>query len=215
MRLAERYPTRFLREYVKWKVRMDPIYGSVLPHLPPTPSSLIDLGCGVGILELILRENGFTAPLIGIDHDEKKIAIARQVMASDRDVKFIAGDARQSLPERGNVVMFDLLHYFTEDDQRSILSNVAAALAAGGVAIIRDGLRESNFRYWFTYYGEVFARVNGWLKAERLNFPTRSLIEQAFPAPHFSIESRLLAGILPTNNYLFVIKRSSTSMPLA
>jgi SAM-dependent methyltransferase len=208
MRLAERYPTRFLREYVKWKVRMDPIYGSVLPHLSPTPSPLIDLGCGVGILELVLRDKGLTVPLIGIDHDEKKIAIARQVMSSERDVQFIAGDARQPLPDRGNVVMFDLLHYFTGDEQRSILANVAAALPPGGVAIIRDGLREPNFRYRFTYYGEVFARMNGWLKAERLNFPTRELIELAFPAPQFSIESKLLAGILPTNNYLFVIKRS-------
>ena len=207
MGIEDRYPTRFLREYVKWKVRMDPIYGSVIPHLPSHPVPLIDLGCGVGILPLVLRSRGVDAPIIGIDHDEKKIAIGRQVLRDERNIELIAGDARSPLPAQGNVVMFDLLHYFTDDEQRAILANVAAALVPGGVAIIRDGLREPNFRYRLTYYGEVFARLNGWLKAERLNFPTRALIEGAFAAPHFSIESHLLAGVLPTNNYLFVIRR--------
>jgi SAM-dependent methyltransferase len=209
MKLADRYPTRFLREYVKWKVRMDPIYGSVLPRLPSNVAPLIDLGCGVGILPLVLREKGFRGPITGMDHDEGKIAVARAVSADLEAVDFIAADAREPLPRSGNVVLFDVLHYFRDEEQRQILANVAAALPAGGVAIIRDGLREPNLRYWLTYYGEVFARANGWLKAERLNFPRREVFETAFPAPRFTIESHRLAGLLPTNNFLFVVTRNA------
>jgi SAM-dependent methyltransferase len=186
---------------------MDPIYGTVLPRLPSPTAPLIDLGCGVGILALVLRDKGFAGPITGIDHDREKIAVAAAVSAGLEGVEFIAGDARQPLPRSGNVVLFDVLHYFSDEDQRQILANVAAALPRGGVAIIRDGLREPNLRYWFTYVGEVFARVNGWLKAERLNFPRREVFEAVFPAPEFSIASERLAGVLPTNNFLFVVTR--------
>ena len=37
---------------------------------------VIDIGCGVGILALYLRQRGFRAPIVGIDHDARKIDIA-------------------------------------------------------------------------------------------------------------------------------------------
>jgi SAM-dependent methyltransferase len=205
--IPSRFPGRFLQGYVRWKVAFDPIYATVPENVHSTTEPLIDLGCGVGILELTLRAQGFTAPIIGVDHDERKIAVARDVTKEFADVTYVMADARAPLPRRGNVVMFDLLHYFSDSDQQRILANIVEALPPGGTAIIREGLREPNWRYWMTYYWEVFARVNGWLKAEQLNFPTREVFSRAFPSPEFTIESRLFAGKLLTNNYLFVIRR--------
>ncbi len=207
MDLHERYPTRFLRGYVKWKVKTDPIYALVPANIPTGSAPLVDVGCGVGILEVYLRTLGFRGPVTGIDHDEKKIGIARAVTRDMPDLTFLLADARLPLPRESNVVMFDLLHYFSDDDQFRILGNIATALPSGGVAVIRDGVREPKLRYWITYCGEVFARLNGWLKAERLNFPRREIFERAFPAPEFAIESRLFTGGMPTNNYLFVIRK--------
>lgn len=206
MDLGSRYPTRFLREYVKWKVKSDPIYAVVPTHLPPA-APLLDLGCGIGILELYLRTQGCTGSITGIDHDEKKIAIARSVTSGMPDFTFVIGDARSPLPGMSNVVMFDLLHYFDDSDQRAILSHIADALPADGVAIIREGLRERNMRYWLTYWGEVFARLNGWMKAARLNFPRREVFDRAFPPPDFSIDASRSSGWFPTNNYVFVVRR--------
>lgn len=211
MDIAARYPTRFLRSYVRWKLALDPIYATVPANVHSTTVPLIDLGCGIGILEMYLRSQRVGAPIIGVDHDERKIAIARNVTAEFSDVTFVLGSVRTALPGHGNVVMFDLLHYFNDDDQRRILANIAQALPPGGVAIIRDGLREPKLRYWLTYFGEVFARMNGWLKAEELNFPTRDAFETAFPPPEFTIQSRLFAGRLPTNNYLFVVERTAAA----
>lgn len=102
--------------------------------------------------------------------------------------------------------MLDVLHYFNDEDQQRILTNIADALPPGGVAIIRDGLKEPNLRYWVMYCGEIFAMNNGWLKGEHLNFPRRELFCRAFPAPEFTIESRPLSGRL-LNNHLFIVRR--------
>jgi SAM-dependent methyltransferase len=206
--LASRYPTRFLRSYARAKMATDPAYDAVLERLAGTTEPLLDIGCGIGLLALYLRERGFTAPITGIDHDARKIAVARSVANGERDLQFLEADARQPIDFRGNVVLLDLLHYFTDDEQIRILRNAAEAIRPGGLLIIRDGLLDGTLRYRITLTLEAFARRTRWLKADRLNFPTRERIEGPLRG-HFREEVRSMSGFMPFNNYLFVFRRSS------
>ena len=205
--IASRYPHGFLRSYVRAKVASDPVYNAVFENLRGTREPVIDVGCGVGILALYLRERGFDAPIAGVDHDAKKIDVAQRVAASD-GVTFSVGDARAPLPMRGNVVLLDVLHYFTSEDQARILRNAARA---GGMIVIRDGIRDGSLRYRLTYVQETLSRMGGWLKAERLNFPTRETLLGALNG-EFTVDERPMFGRSPFNNYLFVFKRASSGM---
>jgi SAM-dependent methyltransferase len=186
----------------------DPAYDAVLQRLAGTTEPLLDIGCGIGLLALYLRRSGFTAPITGVDHDARKIAIARRVANGERDLRFVEADARQPIDFRGNVVLLDLLHYFTDEEQMRILRNAAQAIPLGGLLIIRDGLLDGTFRYRITHALETIARRTRWLKAERLNFPTRERIEEPL-REHFREEVRSMSGFMPFNNYLFVFRRSS------
>ena len=203
--LASRYPSGFLRSYVRVKTATDPVYNAVYEHLRHSKLPVLDVGCGVGILAFYLRERGFAAPISGIDHDGRKVEIARRVADGDENLSFAIGDARTPFEFQGNVVLLDVLHYFTDEDQVAILRNAASA---GGMVLIRDGIRDGSFRYRFTYAQETLARIGGWLKAERLNFPTADTIEQSFNGA-FRREVQPMSGRLPFNNYLFAFRRSS------
>ena len=205
--IASRYPRGFFRSYVRAKVATDPVYNAVFESLRGTDDPVIDVGCGVGILALYLRERGFNAPIVGVDHDRKKIEVAQRVAASE-GITFSVGDARDPLPARGNVVLLDVLHYFTSADQALILRNAAGA---GGMIVIRDGIRDGSLRYRLTYVQEALSRMGGWLKAERLNFPTRETLTSALDGD-FSVEERPMFGRSPFNNYLFVFRRVSSGM---
>jgi len=202
--IASRYPRGFLRSYVRAKVASDPVYSAVFENLRDTNEPVIDVGCGVGILPLYLRERGFTAPIAGLDHDAGKIEVAQRIAAVD-GVTFRVTDARAPLPTRGNVVLLDVLHYFSTDDQAVILRNAAQA---GGMIVIRDGIRDGSWRYRATYVQETLSRLGGWLKAERLNFPTRESLKGALNGD-FTVEERPMFGRSPFNNYLFVFRRAS------
>lgn len=206
-RVAAQLPTRFLRGYARGKLRSDPLYRNVMDALRGRPQPLFDIGCGVGLLEFFLRENGFAQPMTGIDHDARKIAIANLIAANYPGIEFRAGDARGSIPSGCNVTALDVLHYFTEGEQKAMIRAIADAVPSGGVAILRDAVRDGSLRYRATAIQERFSRAIRWLKAERLNFPTRELVEAPFLARGFRSEIVPAWGGTPFNNYLFVFSR--------
>jgi trans-aconitate methyltransferase len=196
-RIAARFPSRFLRHYVRGKMSSDPLYAAVYEHLRDRDDPILDVGCGTGILALYLRERGHRAPVRGIDHDEAKVATARAL-----GVECDVGDARDLPPWRGSVLLLDLLHYFDDATQSRILTRIAATAS---MVIIRDAVRDASWRYRVTHLQESFARAIGWLKAEQLNFPTREAI--AAPFANFEQEIVPLWGRTPFNNYLFVFRK--------
>lgn len=201
-RIAARYPTRFLRIYVRSKIRVDPVYAAVFERIGEGSEPLLDIGCGIGILALYLRARGFRAPIRGVDHDDRKIAIARSVMPDG--TTFSVADARAAIDTGGTIVLLDLLHYFRGDEQAHIL---ASAARSATTVIIRDGIRDGSWRYRFTYLQEMFSRLIRWLRAERLHFPTRDDVMRPFDG--FDAEVAPLYGRTPFNNYLFVFRRST------
>ena len=141
-RLAALYDRRSLQGYVRWKVRTDPAYSAVREVLRGRLQPVLDLGCGVGLLPLYLRERGHIAPMLGIDFDQRKIDVARTAAQGYDDIEFIAGDAREPLSPDRDVVMLDILHYFDSASQQTILANAARAAGEGGVIVIRQGIRD-------------------------------------------------------------------------
>lgn len=201
--IAERYESRFLRHYVQSKLRSDPVYAAVAERLRGHTKPIVDVGCGAGVLEFFLREHGINVPIIGIDFDERKIGAAKKA-SRDRDLTFIVGDARDELPRDHSVVMLDVLHYFDANDRARILANAAKA----DLVILRDAIRDGTWRDRTTRLAELFTTRTRWLKAERLDFPTRDEIVGAFEG--FDAEIVPMWGRTPFNNYLFVFRRSAS-----
>jgi 2-polyprenyl-3-methyl-5-hydroxy-6-metoxy-1,4-benzoquinol methylase len=208
-RLAALYDRRALQHYVRWKVRTDPAYTAAFEALRGRDLPLIDLGCGVGILAFYLREQGYDAPVIGVDFDQRKIDVARVAAKRYREVDFISGDARDPLPEGHNVVILDILHYFDAGSQRLILNNAARAVPPGGAVIVRQPLRDESWRYRLTAVVDSLARTVRWMKAESLNYPTRE--ELVAPFAGFTQDIRPMWGRMPYNTYFAVFTRPAAS----
>jgi SAM-dependent methyltransferase len=204
-RLASLYARRPLQGYVRWKVRSDPVYRAALDVLRDRTTPLLDLGCGVGLLPFFLREHGYAAPVVGIDFDERKLELARIAARAYRDVEFISGDARAPLPRNRDVVLLDILHYFDSDSRQQILKNVADAVAPHGVVVIRQVIHDGSWRARFTRFVDRAAHIFRWMKAERVELPTREELVRAFDG--FDADVRPLWGRMPYNNYLFVFRK--------
>lgn len=201
--LAARFDSTFLRSYARTKLATDPVFAAVAEKLRGHAHPVIDVGCGIGLMAFYLRASGFAQPIIGIDHDAAKIASAQR--ASTDGMSFSTGDARQPLPYGCSVLLIDVLHYVTAEEQSCILRNAAAAAPPGGVVIIRDTIDDRSWRFRATYAMELFARGIRWIRAERLDFPTRERIANAFAG--FEQEITPLWGATPFNSYLFAFTK--------
>ncbi len=170
--LLERTAYRYLAtgmfqwEFVRGKLRYDPVYFSLLRTgaLPPE-GRLLDLGCGRGLLLALLLtareqvEKGeyptdWPPPprldLQGIETSHKLVDIARRALGADAPVE--AADLRDlpELPPARVVLLLDVLHYLPAAAQETLLAQIAAALEPGGLLLLRDADAAAGWRFTAT-----------------------------------------------------------------
>lgn len=211
-RISGLFESRWMRGYVRGKLRSDAVYAVAIAAFRGTPHPIVDLGCGAGLLAFLLREHGVANDYVGLDFDRRKIEAAERIAPRYNAVRFFQTDVR-NFSQRGSFAMLDVLHYFRDSDQVTLLERVAEATEQGGVVVLRDCVRDASWRFRLTRLQERFSRAIGWLRGDTLNFPTREAIERPFVERGFEVESRLAAGRLPFNNYVFIFRRVMTGQP--
>ena len=192
--------------YAIGKIALDPAYPAVASILQGSQRPLLDLGCGMGLLAAYLRANGYRAPILGLDVDQRKIEIARQVLGETGE-EFHARDAMNFQDHSGDIVMLDVLHYFSDEDQRRLLKKVAASIAPRGVALIRLALNERNWRFAATKFEEWFVHFSRWIPKCGWNFPTREEVLSPFSEEGLVSDIRPMWGLTPFNSHLFAFRR--------
>lgn len=129
---------------------------SVMDLLLPAEGRILDLGCGFGLFAAYFAQTHPDRQITGVDHNAKRIAMARTVMQSLglTGHQFIAGDARDLHVEGGyqGIYVLDVMHHVPKEDQETLLQTLHSLLAPGGVLILKDITTEPWFGLKFTEY---------------------------------------------------------------
>lgn len=141
-------------EFARGKLRGDPVYrDALLGGVLPPGETLIDFGCGQGLMLALLieaeaaREAGrwpATLPspprfrtLIGVEPRPNVVRLARAATAGHADIQAVDGRVF-AFPPCSAVLFFDVLQMMPPADQEQLLRRAAASLAPGGVLLIRE-----------------------------------------------------------------------------
>lgn len=200
----------WLRCYVWWKLRSDEIYSAAYALLHSRSEPILDIGCGVGLLAFYLRARGCVQPINGVDRDARKIRRAAGIIAGcDYKDVYFRHAAITEVPAdfRGDIVLFDVLHYLAEADQQSLLASVAQHAGRTGTVILRDAPRERRGRFYATYGAEKFAQMISWNVGTPLRFASSAEIKTPFRPDEFTHEERPMWQNTPFNNRLFIFRR--------
>ena len=146
---------QFAWHFARGKLGMDPVFSHMLRHGLIAPKArVLDIGCGQGLLASLLREaharaergqwpaDWASAPVDtrvhGIELMPRDVARAQAALGSSAE--FVCSDMRQApFPAVDTVVILDVLHYVSINEQNEVLLRVRLALAAGGVLLLRVG----------------------------------------------------------------------------
>lgn len=139
---------------------------SVMDLLLPAEGRILDVGCGFGLFAAYFAQTQPQRRITGIDHNERRIEMARSVMAKlgHTGHEFIAGDARsvRDLASiRFNAIyVLDVLHHVPHGDQEELLGCLHDLLEPRGVLVLKDITTEPRIGLKFT---ELLDRVMvGW-----------------------------------------------------
>lgn len=165
----------------------------------PASGRIVDLACGWGLLSFALCRGSADREVIGIDHDAERVRLATHAAqhspAECRPV-FRVGDVSHylgGLPAGSvdGIAMIDMLHYFDAATQRSLVSNAARALRAGGVLLARDIDAGDGIRGVINKLYERLATGVGFTKSAgaSLVFRCRQEWTQLFGAAGFSVRA--------------------------
>jgi len=155
------YSGKYIESYIAWKLRLDPIYRQI-DEIIPDEGPVLDLGCGYGLMSNILGRKSFRRHVLGVDFDRRKVGVAQRTAVASLNVFFELHDINEwNYPAADAVVMVDVVHYWPEDQQRSIMQKACACVRQGGTLVFRDALASAGWRHRLTVWGEYFSTRTG------------------------------------------------------
>ncbi len=208
-RIAHLYESRLQRGYVLGKLAGDPVYAATAALVAGTALPLLDIGCGIGLLGLYLHALGHAQPYLGLDHDPRKIAAGQQAVQRaglDALISLRHADVAASPPMHGHVTLLDVLHYLPAARQPALLWEAARHLAPDGCLVIRNVLREPNWRFHATRVEEFFLRTSGWIPGGAQHYPSASEVRAPLEDAGLEVRIEPLRGCTPFNSYLIVAR---------
>ncbi len=201
--------------YVRIKLLMDPIaklIADVEGDAPAVLGEVTDIGTGRGQLPILLLELGRASRAYGVDWDQKKVDDGARAasVAPALPVELQQGDARSAeLPEADTVMLIDLIHYFTLEEQDRILERAAKAVRPGGRLLVREADTERGARSWATLLEEKVFTTLRFNRGERVKFRSAASIVKVLEAQGLAVEVRPAWGKTPFSNVLFVARRAA------
>jgi len=200
--------------YVRIKLAVDPIarlIADVEGEREHALGEVLDIGTGRGQLPILLLELGRATQAHGIDWDRAKIMHARRATearpegASPAHATFEAEDARTfTASPADTVLLIDLLHYFTIDEQNAILDRAADHVKPGGRLLVREADTERGWRSWATLLEEKIFTIVRFNRGERVRFRPAREIASRLEARGFSCAIVPAWGSTPFSNVLVV-----------
>ncbi|HEX4375843.1 MAG TPA: methyltransferase domain-containing protein [Steroidobacteraceae bacterium] len=173
----------FAYHFARGKLRGDPVFARILElGLLRGRSSILDLGCGQGLLSSLLRAATHCAAAgswpprwaaaptavstLGIELKARDVARARRALGADS--AFVHGDIRTApfgTPDA--VVILDVLHYMPQPMQLEVIQRVRQALPDDGLLLLRVGDARAGFRFRYGQWTDrmaMLARGHGWMQ---------------------------------------------------
>jgi SAM-dependent methyltransferase len=166
---------RFAYKFAQGKLRTDPVYRAIVEFgLLQQHKRILDLGCGQGLLSAWLMAaaschkrgtwpQDWPAPaqgqaVRGIELMPQDVVRAHRALGSGCEVR--QGDIRSTgFGSADAVVILDVLHYIDARAQEEVLQRVRAALAPGGLLLLRVGDPRGGLRFRITAYTDKLAML--------------------------------------------------------
>jgi uncharacterized protein (DUF2062 family) len=221
-RLVRRASRRYLgASFVGWqfaraKPRVDPVYRAVLfGDLLPRGGTLLDVGCGQGLMLALLieaeaaREGPGPAPppavqtrRVGVETRPGVARLARSAVSPEAEI--VEADARRlELEPCSAVLLFDVLQMMSKPAQLDLLETIRRMLLPSGVLLVREADAGAGRRFLMVRFANRLKAICIGAFGQELRFRSRDEWLACFRSLGFHAEICRVEGGDPLGNVLF------------
>lgn len=199
------YKGPVLEWYTRVKLKLEDNY-QIFDELIPKKCTITDLGCGYGFLDYMLHLLSPERKITGIDYDDDKISVAKNVAIRNNSVNFFAADINNIEILNSDVfIISDVLHYMPKELQVNIVEKCIAKLNPNGMIIIRDADKDLGKRHIGTKITEFFSTNIGFNQTKyNLEFVSGSIIREITKSHNMKLE--IIDNTKRTSNLIFVLR---------
>jgi 2-polyprenyl-3-methyl-5-hydroxy-6-metoxy-1,4-benzoquinol methylase len=185
-----------------------------IEKLIPHSSKVLDVGCGHGLFELVLKNRSNNRSIIGIDPDKNKIRFANKIEGEIARTKFrhlSIFQIKEFEKKFDCIVMFDVDYLLKNEEKIKIFKKVKKLLNKNGIFILKTVVNDGSIGYYMGYLQElvtVFLFKKTLTADKKFNFLSISEYKDIFKTSGFKIKKEgQLRTIFYHPHYYFVAKK--------
>jgi len=189
--------------YIRLRWRLCPF--QLIEKQIPLKGTVIDIGCGYGLLSNLLALRSEDRHVIGVDLSPRRIKIAQKTVNGRRNIKFYLSDITKLKVWRGGcnaVVASDFLHHISYESQEELLRSCYQTLPKGGLLIIQDVDTEPCWKY---YSASVIDAVLN--PGMQICFRSRTEFLKLLRRIGFRVETKSVHKGLPLSDILYICRK--------
>lgn len=187
--------------YVRLRWRLCPF--EQMARYVPLAGTIVDVGCGYGLLSNLLALTSQERDVIGIDLSPKRIGIAQRTVKDRKNIKFLLQDANSLKLEECDVfLMSDFLHHIPYQHQEELLAACYQRLSKKGLLIIEEVDNRPYWKYQFNIIVDVLLNLR-----RRIYFRNSSQYLELLSRIGFEIKTETAHKGLPLSDILCLCKK--------
>jgi len=187
--------------YARLRWRLCP-FEEIERHVP-REGTIIDIGCGYGLLANLLALRSSRRDVTGIDLSVGRISIAQKTTDNRKKIQFKLMDALDfELGEYSTVIMSDFLHHIDCEAQKELLARCYQELAPRGLLIIEEVDNRPLWKYWFAIMSDKILNVG-----ERQFFRSHREFQKLLQRIGFYVKTKKVDKDIPLSDTLFICKK--------
>lgn len=176
----------------------------------PAAGSVLEVGCGHGLLSLYLALTSPARVVHGVDVDGGKLEAARGAAARGGLACTFGPMVGDNLPDGrwDAIAIVDVLYLLDAADQVGLLRSCSAALGAGGVLVVKEMAPAPRWKAaWNAAQETAAVRILGITAGKELTFLPPAELVAAMSAGGLSVRDRPLHRGYPHPHHLLVGRR--------
>lgn len=180
-----------------------------LLELMPERGSFLDIGCGVGIVGVLLAHSRRARRIVGIDVSRRAIAVADRALLPDTTERvFKTVNAADTWPqERFDAVLcIDVLHHVPSAEQRAFVGRMARLDFADAI-YFKDVSPRPRWKWWANRLHDLF--VSG----DRVRARDEGEVKRWFEEEGLEVAGPRRLDLLWYSHYLLIVRRRSSRTP--